>query len=434
MNFFKKGIDKIKNLVSKDEIEEAKEHVYKSYNNFKSYYSDFGKSFSIDFEKCQNGNLTDHSRDLFWFLCLEILPYNKPESWKQIITDLRSDYVDLKKKLLTKQIDEFIQLNKEKGSEEYDQFQKILNKEDFDTLDLIKIDLQRTYQDIELFKSDKIKSLMSYTLFLYCKLFPCGYKQGMNEICAVFLYVLYRQYKLTTKFIKNDDTFLYYIFHSNNEFLENDLYIMFSTFMNKGISDFYFYSQYKNSELSSLPLTKKILLTKDEINNFEDSKIKKRIYHIFYRLLQLFDLNFYNEIINKVEPEYFLFKWLLCFFTREFTINKVIHLWDIIFCYNFIDYKLMSNDYQKDYPFRLIDSLALSMIINCQNDLMKLKDENDSSFLNLLMHYPEKIKIEQIIKKALKLESTINPDKVIDLETINKKIFFKIINDEDIVE
>ena len=41
----------------------------------------------------------------------------------------------------------------------------------------------------------------------------------------------------------------------------------------------------------------------------------------------------------------------------------------------------------------------------CKNDLMKLKNEKDSIFMDLLLHYPEKIKIEQIIKEALKIDS-----------------------------
>lgn len=125
-------------------------------------------------------------------------------------------------------------------------------------LDLIKIGLKKTYQDIYLFKTDRIKIIIIYTLYIYSKNnSSIGYKQGMNEICAVFLYVLYRQLKLTTKFIKNDDSFMYYIFHSNNEFLENDLYTIYSSFMNKGINQFYLYTQFKQNKLSALPLEKK---------------------------------------------------------------------------------------------------------------------------------------------------------------------------------
>ena len=426
MEILKNGIEKIKNLVEKDELVEAKEYVYKSLDNFKFYYQDFDKAFKIDLEKCKKGNLPDYIRDFFWLICLDILPYNQPSSWKQIITDLRSDYLSLKLAIITKEIEQFISLNQEKGGNDYEKFKDILKPDDFDLLDLIKIDVERTYQDMELFQKQKIKIIMVNVLFIYSKKYPLlGYKQGMNDLCAIFLYITYKQYRLTTQFIKDEDSFLYFIFHSNNDFLENDLYTKYSSFMNKGIAELYLFSQYKQSKLSSTPLEKKILLTKEEIDNIDDSKIKKRIYHIFYRLLKNFDIELYNELINKVEPEYFLFKWYLCFLTREFNINKVIHLWDLIFCYDFIDYNLMNSPNTQEYHFHVIDSISLSMIINCKSDLMKLKEENDSKFLELLMHYPEKIKIEQIIKEALKIESIINPNKNIDSKNINENFEIK---------
>jgi len=412
---------KIKKLVIKDEVDGAKEYVYKSFSRFKEYYTDFNKTFISAFDKCKKGNLSPHNRDLLWFFCLDILPYDQPSVWKKIITDLRSDYLSLKMNVVTKEVDEFINLNEEKGGTEYENLSKKLKKEDLELLDLIKIDLERTYQDIEIFQKEKIKKIMAYVLFIYSKKFPImGYKQGMNDICAIFLYVLYKDYRLTTKFTKDESSFLYFIIHSNNDFLENDLYMMYSSFMNKGIGELYLYSNFKQSPLSSTPLEKKILLTKEEIDNSEDSQIKKRIYHIFYRLLKEFnDVEFYNELINKVEPELCLFKWYLCFLTREFPINKLVHLWDLIFCYDFIEYKFINTEYNKDYHFRFIDNIALSMIICCKNDLMKLKNENDSKFLEILMHFPEKIKIEQIIKEALKIDEKINPDKIFNLDKLD---------------
>ena len=416
MDILKNGIEKIKNLIEKSEIDQAKDYIYNSLDKFKLYYLNFKKEFKMDFEKCKKGDLQDYDRDFLWFFYLDILPFDQPHSWKQIITDLRSDYLELKKGIITKEVEEFIMLNEEKGGDNYNKFEEKLKKEDFELLDLIKIDLERTYQDIELFKKEKIKRVMMFVLYIYSKKNPLlGYKQGMNEICAVFLYVIYKHYRLTTSFTKDEYSFLYYIFHSNNDFLENDLYIIYSTFMNKGIGELYLYSQFKGSKLSSTPLEKKILLTKEEIDNMEDSLINKRIYHIFYRLLKNFDVEFYNEMINKIEPELFLFKWLLCFLTREFTINKVIHLWDLIFAYEFIEYKFLITEYNKEYHFRFIDNIALSMIICCKNDLMKLKNEDNSKFLDLLMHYPENIKIEQILKEALKIDSIINPEKKFDI-------------------
>ena len=146
---------------------------------------------------------------------------------------------------------------------------------------------------------------------------------------------------------------------------------------------------------------------------------KWKIQIIFYKLLQNFDVPLYNELINRVQPELFLFKWYICFLTREFPINKVIHLWDIIFAYDFIHFKLVNND-KKEYHFSFIESIFISMIICCKNTLMKLTD-NDSNFMKALIHYPENIKIENIIKEALKIDSIINPDKGFNLDDIEEQ-------------
>lgn len=327
MDLLNKGFEKIKNKIVKDELVEASDFVHKSFDKFKLYYSDFKKSFKLDLEKCKKGTLPENNRDLFWFLCLDILPFNDTESWKKILTDLRGDYLSLKLATITKEIDEFINLEEKKGSDKYEEFRNILKEKDYELLDLIKIDIERTYQDISLFQSIKYKRMMSYVLFLYSKQNPNhSYKQGMNDICGVFLYVLYKNYRLTSKFLKDDLSFLYYIFHSNNEFIENDLYVFYSNFMNKGISELYLYIQIKTNSLSKIPLEKKIHLTKEEIFNSVDSQINKRIYYIFYKLLQNFDIPLYNEMINRVQPELFLFKWYICFLTREFPINKVLYL------------------------------------------------------------------------------------------------------------
>ena len=419
MEILNKGIEKIKSKIVKDELYEAKDYVHKSFDLFKSYYSDFNKKFQLDLEKCIKGNLPDNIRDLFWFFCLDILPHKDPSSWKQIITDLRGDYLSLKLTIITKNIEEFILLEDKKGTDKYEDFRNKMDENDFDLLDLIKIDLERTYQDIDLYKNIKYKRIMTYVLFIYSKKYPnYGYKQGMNDICAVFLFALYKTYRLTTKFIKDDISFLYYIIHSNNEFIENDLFVLYSNFMNKGLSELYLYNQFKTNNLSIVPLEKKILLTKEDIYSFEDSQINKRIYYIFYKLLQNFDIPLYNEMINRVQPELFLFKWYICFLTREFPINKIVHLWDIIFAYDFIQYKLTNNESKKEYHFQFIESIFISMIICCKNTLMKSK--NDNNFLDVLMHYPDNIKIETIIKEAIKIDSIINPYKGFNLNDFNK--------------
>ena len=114
MDLLNKGVEKIKSKIVKDELDEARAFVHKSFDKFKSYYSDFNKNFKIDLEKCKKGTLPENNRDLFWLLCLDILPFNNTESWKQFLTDLRGEYLSLKLSLITKEIDEFILLEEKK--------------------------------------------------------------------------------------------------------------------------------------------------------------------------------------------------------------------------------------------------------------------------------------------------------------------------------
>jgi hypothetical protein len=52
------------------------------------------------------------SRDFIWLFFLGILPYKTPSNWKKIITDERSLYNSLKKELITKDINDFIETKK----------------------------------------------------------------------------------------------------------------------------------------------------------------------------------------------------------------------------------------------------------------------------------------------------------------------------------
>ena len=89
------------------------------------------------------------------------------------------------------------------------------------------------------------------------------------------IYILFFSYKdnrFASTFLKNDFTILYYIFHSNNNFLEKDLYIFNSKFMNKVLNILYLYTQKKKIILVKKIMTKKNLLTKIDIYSYQKIK------------------------------------------------------------------------------------------------------------------------------------------------------------------
>ena len=231
----------------------------------------------------------------------------------------------------------------------------------------------------------------------------------MGDICGVFLYVLYKEVYLKNGFEKDETTTLYSIFHSNNVYLEYDLYLAFAKFMSKGINEFFLYNteKYKNSILGSKSIEEKIQLSYDDINNCEDSELKKRAYILYYHSFKKVEPVFYNLIYKDVYPELFLVKWYLCIFTREFKLDEVIYLWDLIIMYEFAESKLLKKENIKRH-FNFIDCIALSMLIYCKPDIIKKDDINE--IMSSIMHYKTEISIEKICKKALDIYSKLNPE------------------------
>lgn len=430
----------------------AEQYVQSSFNNFLLHLKDGEQAYQKDSKDSKRMDIHSYNRDLIWFFFLGILPYNDSSKWNNIITEQRSRYDNFKKKLITKDINDFIEAKKEKEKYAlYYKFKEILPKEDYSLLDLIKVDVKRTFQKIELFLLDKIQKILTTVLYIFAKNNKdIAYKQGMSELCAVFLYVLYKEQVLRHTFIKDKDSFLFFVFHSNNNFLENDTFILFERFMSKGFTTFFKYTdeQYCDGELSILDSEKKRALTRKEILRANDSDLKKRIYLLYYDKFPLIDKNLYQFLSEKIEPEIFIIKWYICAFTREFQINKVVHLWDLILLYEYIAGKIrrtseknkkikdsnninkknnidiednkninsinIENDKVKDSnnlnsknddernlnrSYIFMDYIALSMILKIKNLILKTK--NTSQLTAFLMKYPQDIDLYNICKTAL---------------------------------
>ena len=407
----KNGWNKIKNIIQSEDKETMdKKHFAISYNNFLLHYEDPKKAIKKDIENIRKCKVSKYERDFIWLLFLGIISFKNPSNWKKVLALEREKYSNLKKQYITENIEKFIELKRVDDTFKYDNYKKILDKEEFDLLNLIKIDVDRTYQENEIFLLDIIKKKLVNVLYIYAKENPnYGYKQGMSDICGVFLYVLYKDFYLKKGFEKDDITYLYSAIHSNNVYLEYDLYTVFNKFMNKGISDFFLYNtiKYKNNILGSKSLEEKLLLSYDDINNCEDSELKKRAYILFYKNFKKVEPEFYNLLIKDVYPELFLVKWYLCVFTREFSLEKVVQLWDLIILYEFMERKLYKSD-KRTRHYNFMDFIALSMLINLKPDIIKKEDVND--IMSSVIHYPNDISIEKICKKADDIYLKLNPE------------------------
>ena len=218
----KEGWNKLKNMIQndKDKDEIDKENLNISYNNFLLHYNDPRKAIRKDIENIKNCKMLKYERDFIWLFFLGIIPFKNPSSWKKIISQEREKYSSLRNKYITKNIEEFIELKRVKDIIKYDSYKEIITKEEFDLLNLIKVDTDRTYQENDIFLLDIVKKKLITVLYIYAKENPkYGYKQGMGDICGVFLYVLYKDYYLKNGFEKDELTTLYSVIHSNNVYL-----------------------------------------------------------------------------------------------------------------------------------------------------------------------------------------------------------------------
>ena len=406
------SLDKIKSIIKPEKAKDLldKQHLDSSYSNFKFHYKEPSKAFLKDIDLIKKCKLTNTERSLIWLLFLDIIPFNNPSQWNKIISLARESYSKLRDKYITKEIETFIELKRAKDSILYDSYNTILKKEEFDLLNLIKIDVQRTYQEDEIFKLDIVKKKLVTVLYIYAKEnLEAGYQQGMGDICGVFLYVLYKEFYLKSGFEKDELSSLYSLIHSNNVYLEYDLYLIFDKFMRKGIASFFLYntSKYKENILGSKSIEEKLKLSLDDIINSNDSELKKRIYILYYINFKQFDPKFFDLLKNYVYPELFMLRWFLCVFTREFKLSQVVLIWDLIIMYEYVETHLLKKELLKTH-LNFIEGAALSMLIHFKPFIIQKEDKNE--ILSGIMHFPEDIPIDKICKKAIEIYLKLNPE------------------------
>ena len=406
------SLDKIKSIIKPEKAKDLldKQHLDSSYSNFKFHYKEPSKAFLKDIDLIKKCKLTNTERSLIWLLFLDIIPFNNPSQWNKIISLARESYSKLRDKYITKEIETFIELKRAKDSMLYDSYNTILKKEEFDLLNLIKIDVQRTYQEDEIFKLDIVKKKLVTVLYIYAKEnLEAGYQQGMGDICGVFLYVLYKEFYLKSGFEKDELSSLYSLIHSNNVYLEYDLYLIFDKFMRKGIASFFLYntSKYKENILGSKSIEEKLKLSLDDIINSNDSELKKRIYILYYINFKQFEPNFFDLLKNYVYPELFMLRWFLCVFTREFKLSQVVLIWDLIIMYEYVETHLLKKELLKTH-LNFIEGAALSMLIHFKPFIIQKEDKNE--ILSGIMHFPEDISIDKICKKAIEVYLKLNPE------------------------
>ena len=388
----------------------------------------------------KNGDLPKELRPTAWKIFFGIFPNNSNIiEWVEIISKLRIKYNKKKKK--------YFSVKKYKGDHLSGGMNNINKKKErnFNTLyeenelrRIINLDIIRTYQNINLFSQENIKKLLLNILFIWSRENDdISYRQGMNDLLAILILCFYPYYfpleddenKITKDEIINyinikdkkelykNSLKIYKYFHDESE-IECDLFYAFDSLMKKGMKNLFNPKliqkndpEYKLYEIFSD-------MYKDDIEEEKSNFISRRCFLLI------------NEKLKKIDEELFLYlkkidincgaflqKWLRCILCREFDLNQVFILWDVILVQDFL------NEKNQKYSLDFMDSICLAMIIRLRKYILQ-RDQNDC--FSLLFKYPKIDNIKNIIILAYNIHQILIQKK--NGKNINNKIILNIAN------
>ena len=256
--------------------------------------------------------------------------------------------------------------------------------------DLINLDVERTFQERDLFREASIKEIEYNVLFLFAENNqPISYKQGMCDILAMFIFTLYPYYIKSDNKNYNEETFekwvnnpinnikdIYSFFNDEDEF-QSDLYYLMNNIMKLGVNKFYEEIKDKNKDKET----------------FSKSYLIKRCDDTFDRIKTQNNKLYFHFINNKLDCNLILIRWIKCLFIREFHPKDCIVIWDII----------LANEVKNPSGELLyIDNFCIAMIDFISEELLK-SDQNEC--FTRLFNYPPLETIDTLLSLAEKIKS-----------------------------
>ena len=356
---------------------------------FKSFFIDNIQNLSqlkqIIVSLAINANLQNELiRPTSWKIFLNTLSSNNNttiKTWLEETFDKRKEF----KEKLNKYKPE-MEAAKKGDTEKFSNFE-----ENSSIMHLIEIDVERTYGDIKLFQDKYIRKLEEEILYVFAKEnHPVSYKQGMNEILAIFIHSFFSFYFPNSKKINNKSEFdlwskepekyvneIYDYLHDEDE-LQSDLYYIMYNSMNKGLNNFY--------DDSIAPES-----TKEDPKTF----LIIRCDNILLKLKK-FNNKLYQHFMDiQLSAEVILQRWLKCIFSREFTTEDCIYIWD----------NILANEFNvPSQNLEYVDYFCVAMFDYISDNLLK-HDQNEC-FL-CLFKYPPFQTIDILIAQAEKVKANI---------------------------
>ena len=349
-------------------------------------------------------------RPMAWKIFLGVLPNSSSlRDWVEIISNQREEYKKKLKKYckIKKFVGDPLGGGKKKKKVERP-------VEDTDLKDLINKDLDRTHQEMDIFLQNKIKNILANVLYIWSKEnSEVSYRQGMNELLAIIFIVFYPFYFTCNRKPKNtkenivdflkdinlykDD--LYIFFHDEDE-IQSDLFYTFEALMKKGMTNLFDPHILQKDEPGYKLYEIFPQMWKDDSNENNPTYVYRRSSLLIKEKLKSLDNDLYTHF-KKIDLncESFLQRYLRCIFCREFNLDDVYIIWDLIFYDNYMNRK------NQKYDFIYMEYICIAMIFKIRDTL---KDADQNECFSILFKYPETKDIMDIIKLAKKVEQAIS--------------------------
>jgi TBC1 domain family member 5 len=251
---------------------------------------------------------------------------------------------------------------------------------------VIKQDVHRT--GVDFFRKAEIQEIMTSILFLYARDNPkICYRQGMHEILAPVIFVLYNDLQI---FEHIKETNPASVDESLNEllqlkYLEADAYSIFVVIMARIAEPYY--------RIHEAPEPTGHFAATDSTGQGRENEIIEQLNRIKDTILAKHDPVLCEHLQRLNIPlSIFGVRQLRLLFGREFSMPNLLLLWDAIFAEPADDYSLV------DYIF-----------VACLVHIRRLLLESDyNTALTYLMHYPSVDSVSNILRQAQVMKNSVH--------------------------
>ena len=274
------------------------------------------------------------------------------------------------------------------GRPNYNYFEQVMN---FDLQQDIEKDVIRTHNKRAFFRHPTIRSMMSRILMVYAIEHPkVGYKQGMNDLVAAVLFLLYRErMKLEDDAEQSQGFEPARNAHDENlavfldfDFIEHDTYTLLSLMMQRMEAVFC-----PANDLSPAGSPTKAYNSQ---NSWLQRSPQTGAWDILSRLqwIQNIRLRVEDEELPVhllklgIHPHMYLLPWIRLLFSREYCMEGLWLLWDAIFALSPVD-------------FSFANYISVAMIESAKTELLAL---NDMASTLLFLQRPQVRSIFEALK------------------------------------